>query len=143
MLTIWKDDFRRTTCKAQCCYKSFDLGLVPLKVYPGIIRSILLSTFTKLWYKTPMVYLYRLPYIKSYRMFLFQLSNQERWFITEKFLHLFDLQALITWPMAATEWYMLNLSLKDVKYIDSGGCLGSINHGYVFYSSGGWKCCNK
>ena len=32
--------------------------------------------------------------------------------------------------MAATERAMLNLLLKNVKYINCGACLGSINHGY-------------
>ena len=37
--------------------------------------------------------------------------------------------------MAATERDLLNLLLKNVKYIDSGACLGSINH--VYCSLGG------
>ena len=71
------EDFRRPMCKAACCDKGFDLGLVSWKVCPGIIRSILYQSLPNFIIKTPMIYLYKRPYIKSYRLFLFQLSNCE------------------------------------------------------------------
>ena len=110
--------------------------------WPSFLKSLprhytinSLSIVTKLSYKTLMVYLYRLTYIKSYRLFVFQLSNSKKivhYGKVSKFLQLPSTDR-ITWPMAVTEWDWLTLLLKDVKYIDAGACLGRINTWY-------WLC---
>ena len=78
-----------------------------------------------------MVYLYRLPYITKYRMFLSHLSNPEEMVYYGKVsAFFFRLASVDHVTMVITEQDMLNLLLKYVKYIDSCTCLGSINHGY-------------
>ena len=104
--------------KAAC----FDLGLGCWKVYPGIIRSILYQSLQHFHKITLMMYLHKLAYIKSYRGFLFQLSNGQKIVYYSTVHHLFQLTSAnhVTYHTTmADDWMRLVSSpIKNCKYID-------------------------